>query len=76
MTIEELAKEYEAQYNTLKAKMDGLTPLLSVYRGKELYLLRKRIAIYYDMACECKHTAQLLKSYYEDGKINEVQRLS
>ena len=66
MTIDELAREYETQYNVLVAKMDALKPLLCVYRGKELYLLRKRIRVYYDMACECKYTASLLKGYYEE----------
>ena len=66
MSIDELAREYERQYNVLVAKMDALRPLLCVYQGKELYLLRKRLRIYYDMACECKNTASLLSSYYEE----------
>ena len=66
MTIEELAREYEQQYDRLNAKMDALKPLLCVYRGQDLYLLRKRIRIYYDMACECKRTASLLNGYYEE----------
>lgn len=66
MTIDELAREYEAQYNVLSAKMDALKPLLCVYKGKELYLLRRRIMIYYDMACECRRTASLLKGYYTE----------
>ena len=67
MSIEELAREYEKQYRVLVAKMDALRPLLCVYTGKELYLLRKRIKVYYDMACECKNTASLLSAYYEEG---------
>jgi hypothetical protein len=67
MTIDELAREYEGQYKVLCARLDGLRPLLSVYSGKELYLLRKRIKIYYDMACECKRTYHLLSRYYEEG---------
>jgi len=70
MSIDELAREYERQYKVLCAKMDALRPLLCVYTGKDLYLLRKRIRIYYDMACECKNTASLLCAYYgedEDG---------
>lgn len=66
MTIDELAHEYEQQYQILACKMDALRPLLCVYRGEDLYLLRKRIKIYYDMACECKRTASLLKGYYEE----------
>ncbi|MCR5208129.1 MAG: hypothetical protein K6C14_06610 [Eubacterium sp.] len=65
MTIEELACEYEAQYRVLSAKLDALKPLLCVYRGKDLYLLRRRMKVYYDMACECKRTAAILKGYYE-----------
>ncbi len=66
MTIDELAREYEAQYNVLSAKMDALRPLLCVYSGKDLYLLRRKLRIYYDMACECRRTASLLKGYYEE----------
>ena len=66
MSIDELAREYEQQYNVLCAKMDALRPLLCVYTGKDLYLLRRRIKIYYDMACECRRTASLLKGYYEE----------
>ena len=66
MTIDELAREYEAQYNVLSTKMDALRPLLCIYRGKELYLLRRKLRIYYDMACECKNTASLLGAYYDE----------
>lgn len=70
MSIDELARDYERQYNILSAKMDALRPLLCVYTGKDLYLLRKRIKIYYDMACECKNTASLLKGYYGEGELD------
>lgn len=66
MTIDELAHEYEQQYRILNAKMDALKPLLCIYSGQDLYLLRKRIRIYYDMACECKRTASMLSGYYEE----------
>ncbi len=66
MTIEELAKEYEQQADVLKRKIDGLCPLLRVYQGKDLYMLRKRIKILYDMYVECKNTAELLKGYYDE----------
>lgn len=69
MTIDELAQEYEQQYKVLTTKMDALKPLLCIYRGQDLYLLRKRIKIYYDMACECKRTASLLSGYYEEEYI-------
>lgn len=66
MTISELAAEYEKQYNILNAKMDGLRPLLRVYKGEDLYLLRRRIKIYYDMACECKQVSTILNHYYDE----------
>lgn len=66
MTIDELAREYEGQYKALCAKLDGLRPLLYVYGGKELYELRKKIKIYYNMACECKCTSALLSRYYDE----------
>jgi hypothetical protein len=69
MTIEKLAREYEEQYKLLNAKMDGLKPLLYVYRGEDLLLLRKRIKVYYDMACECRRISSLLSSYYEEEEI-------
>lgn len=66
MTIDKLANEYNEQYKILCNKMDGLKPLLYVYRGQDLVLLRKRIKIYYDMACECKRISSLLSCYYDD----------
>lgn len=68
MTIDKLANEYNEQYKILCSKMDGLKPLLCVYRGQDLILLRKRIKIYYDMACECKRIFSLLSCYYDDDE--------
>ena len=65
MTLDELAREYEAQYRSAEAKLDGLAPLLSFYTGGRLTELRKKMMIYYDMACECRQIASLLKAYYE-----------
>ena len=66
MTIEKLATEYLQQYKILCAKIEGLRPLLYVYTGEDLHLLRRRIKIYYDMAYECRRTAEILTNYYED----------
>ncbi len=66
MTIDELAREYEKQYEILNNKIKGLTPLLYVYTGQDLYLLRKKIKTYYNMACECRQTALLLTAYYDE----------
>lgn len=66
MTIEQMAHEYEQQYNILSIKMDALRPLLCVYKGEELYMLRRKLKIYYQMACECRRTASLLNGYYEE----------
>lgn len=71
MTIDELAREYEAQYKTISAKMDGLKPLLYIYSGKELLLLRRKLKIYYDMACECKRVCALLSCYYNEEEEND-----
>lgn len=71
MTIFELAQQYEQQYNILNSKMDALKPLLCVYRGEDLLILRRRLKIYYDMASECKRTASLLSGYYEEGNKND-----
>lgn len=71
MTIDELAREYEAQYKTISAKMDGLKPLLYIYSGKELLLLRRKLKIYYDMACECKRVGALLSCYYDEEGEND-----
>lgn len=65
MTLDELAREYEAQYQSAEAKLDGLAPLLCIYSGKRLTELRRKLLIYYDMACECRYTASLLRGYYE-----------
>ncbi len=70
MTIIELAREYEEQYGRLCAKMDGLKPLLCVYTGEDLMLLRRKIKVYYDMACECRRISALLSCYYdEEGQV-------
>lgn len=69
MNIDELAREYEGQYRVLCARLDGLKPLLCVYRGNDLVLLRKRIKIYYDMACECKRISNLLSRYYDEEEL-------
>ena len=66
MNIDELAREYEKQYEVLSSKIDGLRPLLYVYSGEDLHLLRRKIKIYYDMACECKRVFSLLSGYYEE----------
>lgn len=66
MTIEQLAKEYKEQEEKLSAKIDSLTSLLYVYRGEDLYLLRKKIKIYTDMRDECLKIAAQLKHYYEE----------
>lgn len=66
MTITELAREYEKQYDILNAKMDGLRPLLRVYTGEDLYRLRRKIKTYYDMACECKQVSTILNHYYDE----------
>ena len=69
MTNNELAHEYEQQYNILNAKLDAMKPLLCIYRGNDLVLLRKRIRIYYDMACECKRISNLLSCYYDEEEL-------
>ena len=66
MTIIELAREYEKQYDILNAKMDGLRPVLRVYTGEDLYRLRRKIKTYYDMACECKQVSTILNHYYDE----------
>lgn len=69
MNIDELAREYERQYKVLCAKLDGLQPLLSFYSGAELYLLRRRMKIYYEMACECRRVFLLLSRYYDEEEL-------
>lgn len=73
MKITELANEYERQYEILNSKIEGLRPLLYVYKGEDLYLLRRRIKTYYDMACQCKIISTTLGNYYEedcDGRVH------
>lgn len=70
MTIDELAREYEEQQKILQNKIKGLKPLLCIYTGEDLLLLRKRISVYYDMACECKRISALLSRYYDEEEEN------
>lgn len=66
MTLTELANEYEQLYKHFSAKLDAMYPLLCIYRGQQLLKLRRDMKTYYDMACECKITASMLKGYYEE----------
>lgn len=66
MTIDELSREYDSQYKIICAKIEGLKPLLYVYSGEDLLILRRKIKIYYDMACECKRVSALLTGYYDE----------
>lgn len=66
MKIGALAEEYEHQVSVLQAKINSLTPLLKVYKGEDLFLLRKRIAIYEDMKFDCIRTAALLRGYCDE----------
>ena len=66
MTIDELAREYEEQHRILQNKIKGLRPLMCIYTGEDLLLLRKRISVYNDMACECKRISALLSRYYSE----------
>ena len=63
MTINELSVEYQKQYEVLNSKIEALKPLLLICTGENLNRVRNKIKIYYDMACECKRTASLLKGY-------------
>lgn len=71
MTVYDLANEYQRQYDVLNAKMDGLKPLLCVYKGEDLYLLRRKMKTYYDMACECKCISTMLTHYYDEKDCDE-----
>lgn len=71
MTVNELARKYEAQYRLAVCKADALTPLLCVYSGRKLEVLRRKIRFYYDMACECKEIAFMLKGFYPED-LNEL----
>ena len=53
----------------LCAKVDGLKPLLIVYRGEDLFKLRRKMRIYYDMACECRKVYFMLTDYYREEEI-------
>lgn len=66
MTICELASEYQRQYTILCNHIDGLRPLLCIYQGQDLLNLQRKIKTYYDMAGECRNTAAMLGTYYEE----------
>lgn len=59
--IENLCELYEEEYRSLNYRIETFGPLLLLYEGEELYKLRRRIKLYYDMACECKKIVALLK---------------
>lgn len=68
ISINELADEYENQYKLLCTKIEGLRPLLCIYKGEDLYLLRRKIKTYYDMASQCKIIAVMLADYYKEDE--------
>lgn len=76
MKITQLADEYENQYNVLNAKIEGLRPLLYVYTGEDLLILRRKIKTYYDMASQCKMISSMLSNYYEEDSEYENTRLN
>lgn len=68
ISINELADECENQYKLLCTKIEGLRPLLCIYKGEDLYLLRRKIKTYYDMASQCKIIAVMLADYYKEDE--------
>ncbi len=68
ISINELTDEYENQYKLLCTKIEGLRPLLCIYKGEDLYLLRRKIKTYYDMASQCKIIAVMLADYYKEDE--------
>ena len=68
ISINELADEYENHYKLLCTQIEGLRPLLCVYKGEDLYLLRRKIKTYYDMASQCKIIAVMLADYYKEDE--------
>lgn len=71
MSLTDLAGEYEQQYNVINARIEGLRPLLRIYKGEDLLNLRRKIKTYYDMAVQCKVISKTLSSYYEDDCFDE-----
>ena len=65
MKIKALAEGYMEQYNNIMNRIKGLEPLLCIYSGEELSVLKRKINVYYSLAMECKKTAILLSEYKE-----------
>ncbi len=70
MGLIELAKAYKADYETLERRIAELMEMQKTTKGENLYLLRKKIREYKEMARECKSIARWLESYYTDEKGN------
>lgn len=66
MTIEQLMEEYKQQAAILSDRIDGLRPLLYLYHGEDLCLLRKRIKAYTDMRDICLDISAQLKQCYKE----------
>ena len=66
MTLNELANCYKNQAKLLSAKMEGLRPLLHIYTGNDLAMLRRKIKYYHDMSVECEKISKLLSANCEE----------
>ena len=64
-TINELALEYFEQYEILTNKINKMFETLPNAKGEEIFLLRKKIKVYNDMAEEALKTYYKLKNYYK-----------
>lgn len=71
MTIEELAYEYEQQYRLFSSRVDALAPLLFVLQGERLTSVRRKIKIYYELACHYKEIASMLNGTYLEEFIDD-----
>lgn len=64
-TINELALEYFEQYEILTKRVNEMFEMLPNASGEEIFLLRKKIKVYNDMADEALKTYYKLKNYYK-----------
>lgn len=70
--LEELAKSYKETCDKLENKLNDFKKELEEYHNnftlnKDVFYLRKKIAIYEDMLNQTRHLYNVLKNYYKEN---------
>ncbi len=68
MTIEELGKEYNAQWSAIMEKIKRMQEEAKLLSPEKRLKLMRRISSLADSALICKQAAKKLMNYYKEGE--------